>query len=289
MAWNRFFLTRERRLLLFGLVSTIVMAGLGMLANSKGQIVMPFFLIGLCVWGVSGRFPFKLFAAAVLLYAFVAFPFVTASRFAYTAAEFTGERDLLAAVSVDYLLSARWIDDAADFSMVQSLGRDLLPYFALIVQQAGAAVEFMGGRTFGEGLDILVPRFLNPDKPDMSIGNWTAQAFGVLAPDDDLTNMSPTSMGEFYMNFGDVGVLLGMALVGQVAVLVDRYLIVDRRGWTMPIMISFVGWQESFFGHTVVPFLKNAALWIPILLLTAYLVRAGRHRGRGYAGAQSGI
>jgi hypothetical protein len=283
MAWNRFFITGERRLLWFGVLSTMVMAGLGMLANSKGQMVMPFFLIGVCLWGVSGRFPFKMLAAAILLYVFVAFPFVTASRFTYAAAEFTGSRDLLAELAVDYLLSAQWIDDAAEFGVVQSLGRDLLPYFARIVQQAGTTVDFMNGRTYSDALEILVPRFLNPDKPDMSIGNWTAQAFGMIAPDDDLTNLSPTYMGELYMNFGSAGVLAGMALVGALAVLVDRYLIVDRRGWTMPIMISFVSWQESFFGHTMIPFTKNALLWTPILLVAAYL--AGTRRRRGLASA----
>ena len=279
MAWNRFFATGERRLLWFGVVSTVLMAGLGILGNSKAQIVMPFVLIGLCLWGVSGRIPFKLFATAVLLYAFVAFPFVTAARSAYAVAEFTGSRDLLAELAIDYLLSARWMDDAADFSVVQSLGRDLLPYFAHIVQQAGNTVDFMSGRTYGDALEILVPRFLSPDKPDMSIGNWTAQAFGMIAPDDDLTNLSPTYMGELYMNFGSVGVLAGMAVVGALAVLVDRYLIVDRCSWLMPIMVSFIGWQESFVGHTIVPFIKNAALWIPVLLLMAYLSQQKRYRG----------
>jgi hypothetical protein len=289
MAWHRFFATRERRLLWFGVVSTVLMAGLGMLANSKGQIVMPFFLIGACLWGVSGRFPFKLVAVSLLLYVFVAFPFVTASRFAYSAAEFTGSRDLLAEVALDYLLSGEWLDDAAHFSVVQSLGRDLLPYFAVIVQQAGTTVDFMAGRTFSEALEILVPRFLNPDKPDMSIGNWTAHAFGMIEPDDGFTNLSPTYMGELYMNFGAAGVLFGMSIVGALAVLVDRYLVIDRRAWTMPIMLSFVGWQESFFGHTIIPFLKNAVLWAPILLLAVYLAGASRTRGRQYAGAPSGV
>jgi hypothetical protein len=234
---------------------------------------------------VSGRFPFKLVAVSLLLYVFVAFPFVTASRFAYTATEFTGSRDLLAEAAVDYLLSAEWLEDAAHFSVVQSLGRDLLPYFAHIVQQTGASVDFMGGRTLSDALELLVPRFLNPDKLDMNIGNWTAQAFGMIAPADDQTNLSPTYMGELYMNFGMLGVLVGMFVVGQLAVLVDRYLIVDRRGWTMPIMVSFVGWQESFFGHTIVPFLKNAVLWAPILLLAAYVAGTRRQRREGYAAA----
>jgi hypothetical protein len=243
----------------------------GLLANSKGQLLAPFLFIALCLWGVSGKFPFKLLLVSLVFYVFIAFPFVTASRFAFKAEEFAGSRDQLAELMVDYLASKEWLGDAENFSAVESLGRGLLPYFAQIVQQSGSAVEFMQGKTFVQGLEVLVPRFLYPEKPDMNIGNWTARAFGAIAQSDDVTNFSPTFIGEFYMNFDLVGVFFGMFLIGILAVLVDRFLIVDRRSWTMPIMVSFVGWQESFFGHTIVPFIKFAALWLPVLLLILFL------------------
>ena len=274
LAWNRFFATRNRRVLVLGVVSTIVMVAFGLLANSKGQLLAPFLFIALCLWGVSGKFPFKLFLVSLLFYVFIAFPFVTASRFAFKAEEFAGSRDQLAELMVDYLASKEWLGDAENFSAVESFGRGLLPYFTQIVQQSGSTVEFMQGKTFVQALEVLVPRFLYPEKPDMNIGNWTGKAFGAIAQSDDVTNFSPTFIGEFYMNFGLTGVFVGMFLMGILAILVDRYLIIDRRSWMMPIMVSFVGWQESVVGHTIILFIKTAALWLPILLVIAYFPRS---------------
>lgn len=270
LAWNAYF-TRQR-LLGAAVVTTLVLTAAGIVSNSKGQMLTPLALIALCQWG-AGKFPLKLLGAAVILYVFVAFPFVTASRLV----QLTGG-DGFSAIAVDYLLSGNWIEDAAGESVVASFGRGLLPYFADIVSKAGREVAFMNGRTYVEGVENMIPRFLYADKADMSIANWTAREFGVIDWQDDLTAVGPTYMGEFFMNFGFDGVCIGMALVGMLAVLVDRYVIVRRDAWTMPIVVSLVGWQESFVGHTILPFLKNALLWVAVLIvLTA--ARSGRSTG----------
>jgi hypothetical protein len=90
---------------------------------------------------------------------------------------------------------------------------------------------------------------------------------------DDITNLSPTFIGEFYMNFGLPGVCVGMFLTGMLAILVDRYIIVHRRSWTMPIMVSFIGWQEAFIGHSILPFIKSAVVWLPLLILLKHFAR----------------
>jgi hypothetical protein len=272
MAWTGFFAGGGSRLFWLGLTSTVIMLTFGFVANSKGQIVAPLFYIALCWWGASGRFPWKLTIASLVLYAFLAFPFVTASRLLIQAEEFGGSRYELAGLMIDHLLSAKWREDAETSFAIDSLGRGLLTYFAQIVHQAGNSVPFMSGRTYVQAGEILLPRFVYPDKPDMNIGNWTAQAFGVIDPADQVTNMSPTFIGEFYMNAGLGGVLAGMFLLGMVATLVDRFLIIDRRSWTMPIMVGFVAWQESVVGHTIIPFVKNAILWVPLLLLMIHLL-----------------
>ena len=261
MAWNAYFTTG--RMLSASLLTTVLLCGFGVLANSKAMMITPIAMIGITMWGVRDRFPWKLFALSILLYVFVAYPFVTASRLAFAAGSLN--RLELFDIAVDYLRSWHWIEDAADLDAVESLGRWLLPYFADVVSQAGNAVPFMEGRTFAEAFDQLLPRFLSPDKPDMSIGNWTAKAFGAIEQDNYITNLSPTYMGEFYMNLGLDGVCAGMFVTGIVAVLVDRYLIVRRGSWTMPIFVSFIGWHEAFLGHTISPFLKQAPLWLAIL------------------------
>jgi hypothetical protein len=229
---------------------------------------------------VRGRPPWKLAFAAILLYVFVAFPLVTASRLAITSAQYVTDRSHLASLMFDYVMSNDWQQLSSDYQAVGSLSRGLLPYFANIIEHTGHSVPYMNGQTLLEGLEQVPPRFLHSDKPEMNIGNWTAQAYGVIHWTDDVTNISPSSMGEFYMNYGISGVFLGMFLVGVLAVLVDRFVIVQRDVWTMPIMLSFLKWQESFVGHTVLPFIKTVvAAWLVVvvvrLISTVHVLRRG--------------
>jgi hypothetical protein len=276
ISWNAYF--TQRRLLSIALATTFLLVTAGMVANSKGQMLAPFTLIALCFWGATGKFPYKLVVISLLLYILVAFPFVTASRLAMAATALGASRAELADVAIDYLLSGQWLQDSAESNALASLGERLLPYFTEVVRQAGERVPYFHGKTLVEGLEIMIPRAIYPDKPDLSIGNWTGQAFGEVHWQDDITNLSPTFIGEFYMNFGLTGVCVGMALTGVLAVLVDRYLIVQRNSWTMPIMVSFVGWQEAFIGHSILPFIKSAFVWLAILLVVK---KFAQKRSRG--------
>lgn len=270
IAWNTYF--REKRLLFMAVFSTILMAAFAVVANSKEQMLLPFLLIGVSLWGVTGKFPYKLVMATVLLYIFVAFPFVTVLRMI---APLAGERSDVAEVAVDQLFSVDWADaDLVQIIAGKALERGaLLAYFADIVHQAGQSVPLLNGRTLTVGLEAMVPRALYPDKPDMDIGNWTGQMFGAVAPWDDVTNLSPTYMGEFYMNFGILGVLGGMFVIGNLAVLVDRYAIRARWTWTMPIVFYFVRWQESFVGHTIFQFGKTALFLVSLFVVWKYGLR----------------
>lgn len=271
ISWNQFFLQRNRQFLVLGIATTLIILAFGFIANSKTQIVLPFFLIALCIWGAHGKFPVKLIAISILLYVFVAFPLVTASRIALQS-EIGQSRSELVHSILSYVLSSEWTIDAVDYTAIASLDRGLLAYFARVVQDAGNTVPLMDGATLVQGLESFVPRVLFAEKPDLNIGNWTAQAFGLLPSSDDVTNVSPTFMGELYMNFSFAGVLLGMFLLGGLSVLIDRYVIVDARSWTMPIMVEAIAWQESFLGHTMLPFIKTVLLLGILLFLARYLV-----------------
>lgn len=275
LAWNAYF--KGRRTLRVALLATAVMLVAGLFANSKWQILLPLVLVALSYWSVTGKIPYKLGIACVLLYVVVVFPLVTASRFALVAvaSQYNGARANLGSLMLDYAVNARWEDSIPkEYNAVQSMGRGLLPYFATIVDQTGRSVPYMSGRTIVDGMAQLIPRVVYSDKPDMSIGNWTGQAFGVVAAKDSLTNVSPTYMGEFYMNFGLMGVCAGMFLVGLLAVFVDRRIMVERSSWTMPLAVAALRWQESFLGHTILPFLKTvfvvlAVYWAAKLVIPA--------------------
>ncbi|MEQ1935894.1 MAG: hypothetical protein ABL962_18720, partial [Fimbriimonadaceae bacterium] len=262
IAWNSYF--KSGKHLSIALVCTFLMLIAGSASNSKEMMLLPFLIVGLSYWGVSGKMPYRLVIGAFTFYALIVFPFITASRLATTVGLDRGD---FINLTIDYLLSGNWQTDAAEHNAIESLGRGVLAYFAEIVAQTGISVDYFHGRTIMHGLEAMVPRVLIPDKPDLNIGNWTGQAYGAVAMTDDVTSVSPTLIGEFYMNFGLAGVAVGMVMVGYVAVLVDRYLIVSVATWTMPIFVYFVRWQESLIGQTILPFLKNALVWVPVFIM----------------------
>ncbi len=59
------------------------------------------------------------------------------------------------------------------------------------------------------------PRMIWPEKPVISgNGNELGRALGILAPGDFNTNIGPSVIGEWYLNFGPPGILIGMFLMG---------------------------------------------------------------------------
>lgn len=75
-------------------------------------------------------------------------------------------------------------------------------------------VPFAWGQTYDSLFTIWIPRFLWPEKPMSSVGNEWAHWYGLLDSYDFTTSYNLPWIVEFYVNFGTVGVLLGMFLCG---------------------------------------------------------------------------
>lgn len=80
--------------------------------------------------------------------------------------------------------------------------------------------ELAGGRTFVFAITGLIPRVIWPNKPSIGGG-------GDIVADYTGLTFRNTSVGvgqvfEFYINFGFIGVLLGMAIFGGTVQIVDR-------------------------------------------------------------------
>jgi len=79
--------------------------------------------------------------------------------------------------------------------------------------------EYLAGRTFLMAFIAPVPRAIWPSKPVVRLGPYVAQE--ILDYGND-SGAPPTAIGEFYINFGLPGVLVGMLLVGGLAGAVYR-------------------------------------------------------------------
>jgi hypothetical protein len=107
---------------------------------------------------------------------------------------------------------------------------DGLGILSVIVRDSGNRVPYQGGWSIAYIPMGYVPRLLWPGKPRFTTGAWVTANFGYGAHIESSTGS--TWMGEFYYNFGWLGVIFGMLLLG--------------------IWFRFL--QESFLGiHATIP------------------------------------
>lgn len=119
------------------------------------------------------------------------------------------------------------------------------------------------------------PRFLWMDKP-ASIngrGNEFGHRAGILSPDDSLTAVGPTLPGEFFINFGFAGVLIGMAFFGLLLKFLYVYLVGRETFSPSGILVYSVAWLSLLRGleHWAVPLLAGFVK-ISLLLLVIHFV-----------------
>lgn len=273
--WQQWFQGIRAGTLAFSLL--ILLEGTALLKNSKSAFLFPFVYIVLARYTSKKKLAIGLVIGLGAVYVFVLYPLISVSRLiqgqgVYDPALFASIFGYLVQVPSDLLLS--YAGDA-----VLSLSRGLFETFATIVHSAGDAVPFYDGRTISEGVLIAVPSLLYPDKPSANLGNIFAVDYSLVPPTDDVTNISPTFMGEFFMNYGFVGVALGMMVIGFLAHLVDRFVVGSKESHLYPIFVVFIGWQEGYLGHSIFPFIPlllavTALLWL--LLVASTAVRAAR-------------
>ncbi len=79
----------------------------------------------------------------------------------------------------------------------------------LIQRDFGVTYDYFYGQTFVELILMPIPRFVWPDKPAL-VASWVGKTF----LKSDTTGIPAGITGELYMNFGIIGMFVGMALIG---------------------------------------------------------------------------
>lgn len=271
------YLSQRRRAWAFLLASTVLVSyAFALFSKSKGALLTPVVIVAAAYVSVRGKIPGRAAIAGLMLYVFFAFPFVTMWREVGTYQYASRTEQLREGVGL--LLSGEWLEwDRLDYQAKETIGRGLLPVFTDIVAETGHTTPLERGSTYSLALAYFIPRFIWPGKPDMNIGNFVGHKYSVLQPDDDLTNVAPSFMGELFMNFGSLGLVLGMALLGVLGAVLDRsagsHVGAWFRVWTLPLALFG---QEGTVGHVLVPLGK--AMGALTLILIVLWVMAGRAR-----------
>ena len=89
---------------------------------------------------------------------------------------------------------------------------NLLGVLGTIVRDTPGVVPYQGGWTLSFLFISFIPRILWPGKPQTTVGQWVTDNYG--AGPGVISSTGISWPGELYMNFGIVGVLIGMVLLG---------------------------------------------------------------------------
>jgi len=140
--------------------------------------------------------------------------------------------------------AARLLNGRADYQTAQTItGRlNLTQLLAQTIALTPRYVPYWLGSTYDDLLTKLVPRAIWPDKPTESLGQRFGHVYGVLDPGDLRTSVNLPQMVELYINFGVIGIIFGMALLGVAyRLLSDSF--GDARGnaWAVTVSVVLTG------------------------------------------------
>lgn len=105
---------------------------------------------------------------------------------------------------------------------------DHLSAFAYVVARTPSSVPYWGGETYQTLLWSLVPRVLVPSKPKKTLGQEYGHRYKLLDRFDLITSINFEQTVEMYANFGLIGVLIGMTLLGLLYRIVFEMLSTSR-------------------------------------------------------------
>jgi hypothetical protein len=174
------------------------------------------------------------------------------------------------------------IDGAVTKGFQTSAGRSAnLELLADVIIRTPREIPYWGGETYLSLVGSFVPRVLWPDKPTKELGQAFGHRYSYIGPNDLGTALNLPILVEFYVNFGILGVILGMCVVGIIYCTIERF--VNQAGQDtlqslvgVVILIPLANIESDFslgFGGLI---LNGAALWLVLRTIR----RSGMANGR---------
>ncbi len=215
LAWYMVWAKRLRPSIAWPLLVTLsAMAALVLFFTfgGKGLVVMLLGMPALAYYEVKRKLPLKTILLVALLFVFIVFPMY--NTFRQIDRNLGMSRRVDQAFNVTRTLSSEKYMDASVFAFLKRLS--IVTSVAAIVSDTGRWVDYRYGETLILApIGLLVPRFLWPDKPNISIGREFGATFRLTGAMDRETYISPSMVGELYWNFAVPGVVFGMWLLGM--------------------------------------------------------------------------
>jgi hypothetical protein len=225
VAWLRGYLNVGYKALTIALLASVPMIGLamGFLAAVAAPVAGWIFVYG---WE-RRRIPWAFILAGILLF----IP-LNGAKQAFRARTWNGDSSLLGPAQI---LGQTWqfatiayenattpeagTEEAvtADQSRTNCLGM-----LALVVAETPRAIPYWNGYTYSDLLWKFIPRVVVPDKPSPALGQEFPRRYELLEYHDYETSYNLPQLVEAYINFGPMGILVGMFTIGFIYALIDH-------------------------------------------------------------------
>jgi hypothetical protein len=96
--------------------------------------------------------------------------------------------------------------------------------FSAVIEDTPNRVPYWQGQTYLPLITSFIPRIIFPDKPEEKTGNAFGRRYNYLSSDDSGTSFNLPWIVEMYANFGQLGVVIGMSLVGILLAFLEQKL-----------------------------------------------------------------
>ena len=250
-------------------VPIVLQIVLAITSAQRENTVTPVILYGLTC--IAFRYRFRLKHYGILLLAayianFIIFPYALIARGLVRTGSFETNLSRSANMMLEITqnpfkyrdivdhMSAKKSRDQTKFDYFYKSPSPTLSRYTLLPSTDGlvdAAIiqGFTGWETITPGFEAALPRFLNPDKPFVQVGNFLAHRVPGMRPakNDHTTGISIGLFPDAYTCFGWLGISVIPFLVIFCLMTVYRFL-VDERFWGNVVTLSFainVAWELS--------------------------------------------
>ena len=179
-----------------------------------------------------------------------------------------------------------WLSVAAHGTEVVATRTAHVDLFADVIRQTPESVPYWGGYTYVSLVGSFVPRILWPDKPQKITGQDFGHRYGYLYENDRSTSINLPFLVEFYANFGENGVYIGMFIIGVILAVLQRTLNRPRQTWVrslcglvllLPLVTNIESDFSLIFGGLI---LNGLAMYLVYRFLLSRCA-AGEMAGRG--------
>lgn len=204
--------------LLVGLPATV-------LVDATSRMMTPVLLLAIFIIVLEMRIRGRLRWQAVLIGVFLAavtYPVVHVFRIQTTSHQSDGKTlgELMVAVKTVVARPDVWGDTSPFRGLAWRIGHVMT--LGQVMEKTPQSVPFWNGETYKPLITSFIPRLIWPGKPEERVGATFGARYGYQQPHDTNSFNLPW-LTEMYVNFGWIGVVVGMSAVGMFLGFLERF------------------------------------------------------------------